>query len=214
MNNIVELLNDNFLDIVDYEKIKKICDEKIMMLNVIDNIIYINDVQNSKYNSDVLLLYNKYFSKCTKKKWDEFINTDFCNDINDGVIKKENFCYFCNKIKKLDFTNSCVSYYNEISMKSTILKIENNSEICIEINLANNCISDEGLDIIIPILKKCNALQILNISNNCISDIGLRKIKQLSNITTLKKIMLHENYGPSENTLKYLLDDWNIKLIF
>lgn len=224
---IIELLNDTKLDIDDFEKIRQICNIKIENLKTIDNIIFITNIQNNfannknnKNNRILRLVHYKfkfiienYYN--SKKQWDAFCNFDFYDAIEKKVIKKKDFIIFCEKIKTLDLSGSCVSYIDENSMNNTIENIKENCDsICNQINLSYNLICDEGLEILIPILQKQNNLETIDLSNNSISDVGLREIKKLSCIETLQKIIIKGNYGPSQETLEYIKKDWNIEIIF
>lgn len=221
---IIELLNDTTLDINDFEKIRQICDKKIENLKTIDNIIFIRNLQDNFINDinyRILRIIQYKFKfiieeyQNSKKQWDVFCNFDFYDAIEKEKISKEDFIKFCEKLKTLDLSGSCVSYFDEKSMSHTIKNIEENCDLIYNyINLSYNLICDEGLEILIPILQKQKNLEIINFSNNSISDIGLRQLKKLSCIETLKQIIIKENYGPSEETLEYIKKNWNIKIIF
>jgi len=111
----------------------------------------------------------------------------------------------------IDLSNNCIVYdflndnenisnpISEIINKINKLKIK-------KMNISNNILSDEGLEVLINELVKHNELEELDISNNKISDIGLRCIKNLlQGVPNLKKIIMTENYGPSDETIKELI---------
>ena len=75
-----------------------------------------------------------------------------------------------------------------------------------KINLANNLLSDEGFAMLVAELKEHDSLEEIDLRENSISDIGLRQAQDLIKLPHLRCIYFSGNYGPSEETMKLLVD--------
>ena len=121
----------------------------------------------------------------------------------------------------LDYSNQAVSYgaladaikaeglTDVLSVTDVIVKLKLNKKYT-KILLNNNILSDEGLEFIVDYLVGYHSLEILDVSSNLISDIGLQSISKLLDLPNLKQIIIKDNYGPSNETLKICKNDERI----
>src|SRR3546814_9629550 len=71
------------------------------------------------------------------------------------------------------------------------------------LNLANNLISDEGVEVLINELKTHELLEELNLSDNKISNKGLADLSILvKELRKLRCLNISKNYGPSQEILE------------
>lgn len=74
------------------------------------------------------------------------------------------------------------------------------------INLSKNLLSDEGVLVLVEELKNHSDLKEIDVRENMISDLGLRKTRELlMHLSNLSTLYLSGNYGPSEETITYLV---------
>jgi Ran GTPase-activating protein (RanGAP) involved in mRNA processing and transport len=203
-----------------YQAIKIIKDYMIesKQLNNTDKLWY---MENELYN--ILNLLNKIDFEDNKSdnKSDNKFDNESNNHLFDFMVENTN-----DSSLTLDYGKGCISYddlalslkdkqsnrfWNNhiISVSSVINDLEMNKNYN-KIQLNNNIISDEGLNHLVKYLKNYNNLQILDVSDNLISDIGLQCLVELLDLPNLKKIIIKDNYGPSQETLSILRNDKRI----
>ncbi len=197
MEQICILLDNNDFDIDDYDKVKKICEKKIEELLYIDNVLYIKEMQELNFNKHIMVEFRNFLMEHDVVKikksleWNSFTEFDFCKMVNNEYITKKELNKFCGALKKMDFRSTCISYMKMESIQKVANIIEDNANVCIEIDLSDNLICDEGIDVLIQVFQKNDKLQIINLSNNRISNAGEKKLQALKDtMKSLKKLIL------------------------
>lgn len=150
-----------------------------------------------------------------QKVW-EFVKNQKIEDLSRKLRwKKTHEEKFYKKLITADFSKQSIVFDelktddDDYTVTQLIDDIKNLDHTTIlNINLSGNLFYDGGLDLIVSELLRHPQWELINLSHTELTDIGLRKLSPLlRKLPNLKKLLIYENCGPGEETLKVLTGD-------
>lgn len=129
---------------------------------------------------------------------------DIFYKISNKTLKLTNVSYdkLAENLRKT-YNDDCYCY----NIQDVIDIMRKHKNKFIYLDLSNNMISDNGLPKLVNELLDYKFIEKINFSKNRISDLGLQILKPLLYLPNLKKLHIHKNYGPSDETLLYYTID-------
>lgn len=151
-----------------------------------------------------------------KRFWEWLQSHDIATLKNELELKDKNIKSIATSLRSLNLSSSNIVYNDlgeEIRSESrldntrprlisdVIIFLQNMRGTFTHLNLANNLLSDEGVNVLVKELENHPLLEEINLSRNMISDAGLKALIPLVHgLKHLIKLNITKNYGPGEET--------------